>query len=272
MKMYSYKDLTDAPSIKDADKRKGIITGYFAAFGNKDSDGDIITKGAFTKTISENGPLSSKPRIKHLLNHDVTKPLGKIMTLQEDSKGLYYESQVGTHSLGQDFIKMVDSGLISEHSIGYKTMVDDERADARYLSELKLYEGSSLTAWGANEMTPVTGMKGMDKTQLLEQLTKRSEALDSFCRNSTATDETIEMLLSYKDQLLDIIADNQTTEPKPETTPEKEPELKQVTLPDVVSCPACHRITKNTQSEKGYIKCHRCENVFVYGSSLFIKI
>lgn len=27
------------------------------------------------------------------------------------------------------------------------------------ITEAKLYEGSSLQGWGANEMTPITGMK-----------------------------------------------------------------------------------------------------------------
>ena len=39
--------------IKDIDSSKGIITGYFSAFNSKDSDGDIIFKGAYSKTIQE---------------------------------------------------------------------------------------------------------------------------------------------------------------------------------------------------------------------------
>jgi len=214
--LYSYKASPSEMSIKDIDGKKGIVTGYFASFGNKDSDGDIIQKGAFAKTIAEQGPNSAHPRIKHLMNHDITKPLGKILVLQEDSKGLYYESQVGSHSLGQDFIKMVESGLITEHSIGYTTVKNDKKSDANYLVELKLMEGSSLSAWGANEMTPLTGIKSLT----LEDMTARVKALDKFCRTTTATDETVELLLIEIKQLLQIITDTKTTEPPVSTLPE----------------------------------------------------
>jgi hypothetical protein len=36
------------------------------------------------------------------------------------------------------------------------------------LKEIQLWEGSSLTAWGANQLTPLTGIKGMDKENVLE--------------------------------------------------------------------------------------------------------
>lgn len=211
--MYQYKNGNEAASIKDADVKLGIVTGYFSSFGNKDADGDVIMKGAFAKTIAENGPQSAQPRVKHLLNHDVTKPIGKILVLQEDMKGLYYESKVGSHTLGQDYLKMVDSGLITEHSIGFKTIKEDKKSDANYMTELKLWEGSSLTAWGSNPETPITGMKGLD----LETINVRIKALDKFCRNSTATDETIDLLLIEIKQLQQfIIESNQTAEKAPD--------------------------------------------------------
>ncbi len=119
-KDYSIKSGQLLASIKDADIKQGIVTGYFASFNTLDSDNDIIMPGAFAKTIMEMGPASAKPRTKHLLNHDTGQPLGLLMTLKEDMTGLYYESKIGDHSLGVDFMKMVDCGLITEHSIGYK--------------------------------------------------------------------------------------------------------------------------------------------------------
>ena len=220
--MYQYKSGLSGASFKDADVSKGIVTGYFASFGNKDADGDIIIAGAFAKTIAENGPSSTKPRIKHLLNHDVTKPLGKLLLLQEDAKGLYYESQIGTHTLGKDFIKMVESGLVTEHSIGFKTIKEDTKTEANYMSELKLWEGSSLTAWGSNGETPLTGMKGLK----LDELNTRIKALDKFCRNSTATDETIDLLLIEIKQLQQYIIDLKATEPNKITLPDEGKDVK----------------------------------------------
>lgn len=284
--IYAYKDFSvQSPLVfKDIEGRKGIVTGYFADFNSLDSDGDVILPGSFARTINATGPSSAKPRIKHLMNHDVSQPLGVLMVLQEDKKGLYYESKLGNHNLGMDFIKMAESGLITEHSIGYQTKKynqitaweDYKEGDIRReLVEIKLWEGSSLTAWGANGNTPLTGMKNQME---INKLINKAEAVEKFCRETKATDETIEMLLLYNKQLLQSITDLKSTQPSADTAPdevtiEEKPDAteQQKQLPEHTDCPSCRRLTYNTQGEKGYVKCHRCEAVFVHGSKLFIK-
>ena len=223
--IYNIKDVTISSEIMDMNPLQGIVTGYFSKFNNVDSDGDIMKPGAFTKTINEQGPASAQPRIKHLLNHDPSQPLGKLLTLREDEYGLYYESQVGTHEGGEDFIKMVESGLITEHSIGFKIIKRNQvQSYENYLrnpslgqfeiTEVKLYEGSSLTAWGANPLTPITSLKG-DKNLDVDMIVAKSAAIEKFCRNTTATDDTIQMLLLHSKQLAQLIVDmkSNTTEP-----------------------------------------------------------
>ena len=227
---YQTKNISAETSIKDVDGKKGIITGYFAIFNNEDSDGDTILPGAFTKTINERGPDSIQPRIKHLRNHLVYEPVGVLSVLREDNKGLYYESTPGTHSVGIDTVKMIESGLITEHSIGFetvrKTVINpdaDWRDRKQKLQELKLWEGSSLTAWGANEQTGAAMMKSMGSKAYIDMLSNRQKALEKFCRNTTVTDETIELLLLESKQLTQIILDlsQSTTEPsKNDTLPD----------------------------------------------------
>jgi len=198
--MYKYKILE--MEVKDVDRKEGIVSGYFSAFNVKDSDGDVIHPGAFQRSIDDWQP---KGRIKHLLNHDPSKPLGKIVELKEDDYGLFYRSQIGKHDLGRDFVKMVESDLIKEHSIGFNdlTPVDKRKGEGfNNITNVKLFEGSSLTAWGANEFTPLIEMKGMDK---LDALNKRMRAFEKFIKNSDATDETIELCLIQIKQLAQII-------------------------------------------------------------------
>lgn len=232
--IFSYKTGSINASIKDVDGKKGIVTGYFSSFDNVDSDGDIIRKGAFAKSIMEWGPNSSQPRIKHLMNHNSSQPLGKITSLCEDMKGLCYESQIGTHSLGMDFVKMVESNLITEHSIGFQTMKRNQLQDYQEymknpsagwyeLTDLKLYEGSSLTAWGANPSTPITGMKGESVETTVQAIVNRQKNIEKFCINSTATDETIQLLLIENKQLSQIIIE--LTEQAKAATPQGEDKL-----------------------------------------------
>lgn len=187
-------------AFKDVDTKQGIVTGYFAAFDSKDSDGDIIERGSFQKTIKERGP-EGKQLIKWLLDHDRYKAIGKIEVLKEDNYGLYYEGKVGRHSLGKDFMLMVEDGIINQHSFGYKIIKDqfDSQAKANRIKELKMYEGSSVQFLGANTNTPVAGIKSMEEA--IDMCLK----LEKFVKTSAATDETIIQLEEKLKSLQDYI-------------------------------------------------------------------
>lgn len=213
--MYNYKSL--GMEVKDVDAKEGIVSGYFSAFGMVDSDGDIMMPGAFKRSIADWGP-NGKGRIKHLLNHDPSKPLGKIMELDEDEYGLRYVSKVGTHSLGKDFVKMVESGLIAEHSIGFKILREQKSGDANQIHEVMLFEGSSLTAWGANENTPMIGMKNMGT---IADIQAQIKSFEKFIRDSDVTDETIDLCLIKVKQLAQALEMMSSTEAVIATPPQQ---------------------------------------------------
>jgi len=165
----------------DSDMKQGIVSGYFAVFGNKDLDGDVIEPGAFTKTIMERGP-QGKQLIKYLLDHDKNKVVAKIMNLYEDEKGLRYEAKIGSHAAGQDFQKMIESELINQHSFGFRIIKESKKTDANEISEVAMYEGSSIQFLGANRNTPVTGVKSesdiLEDLQILERAMKKGKYSD----------------------------------------------------------------------------------------------
>lgn len=179
--------------VKGIDLKNRIVEGYFASFGTLDSDNDIFVKGAFAKSIAENGPNSSSKRIKHLFNHWDT--VGVLQELKEDEQGLYYKSFIGNHSLGNDVLNMYQDGIITEHSVGFQRMQfevskDTNSNDIVYIKEAKVWEGSSLDKWGANKHTPV--LKSIDEfNEWAKHWEKRFDALTKALRNRTNyTDET----------------------------------------------------------------------------------
>lgn len=162
-------------SFKDVDVKKGIVTGYFSSFNFKDTDGDIIRAGAYLKTIAENGPGSKNQRIRHLLDHDKTKSVANPQLLVEDDFGLYYESKPGRHTAGRDFLLMAEDGLIKEHSVRIKPIRQAKSVNdnANIITEVFMWEGSSMQAWGANQWTPLMGVKSLsDAKELFEVLEK----------------------------------------------------------------------------------------------------
>lgn len=192
--------------LTDIDTERRSVAGYFAMFDNIDMDGDIIERGSFTKTIQERGP-QGKQLIKYLLDHDRTKAIGKITKLEEDSKGLYFEAKIGTHSLGNDFVEMLKSDLINQASIGFKTIKEqfDQTKKANRIKEVMLYEGSSVTFLGANPEAGRTWFKSWNEA--LDYL----NGLEKFIRNSNATDETIEKLETQLKSLLVVLKPEPST-------------------------------------------------------------
>lgn len=182
--------------FKDVDVPKGIVTGYLAHFGSRDNDGDIIVRGAFAKSIKERGPEGTQ-LIKHLLDHKKDQVVGKFLELKEDNIGLYYESKVGRHAAGRDFLLMVEDGLINQHSFGFNRVPSREqrKSDGNYMHEVIIKEGSSIQFLGANPNTPIVGVKAED--EVLEYAEKLEKAL----RHGTYTDETMLRLIEYSNSI-----------------------------------------------------------------------
>lgn len=159
------------PSVKDVDPKGRTVTGFFSSFNTLDSDGDIIRPGAYAKTIAEWGP-KGKNRIWHLDQHRVNQRINKPSVLEEKEEGLYFETVFPETQLASDLLTLYDCGAITEHSVGL-TIVQarpveleteaDGQVTARELTELKCWEGSTVT-WGANENTPATGIKSASQT------------------------------------------------------------------------------------------------------------
>ena len=209
--------------LRDVDTERRSVAGYFAVFGNLDLDGDVIERGAFTKTIQERGP-EGKQLIKYLLDHDKTKAIGKITKLTEDDRGLYFEAKIGTHSLGNDFVEMLKSDLINQASIGFRTIKEqyDQVTKSNRIKEVMLYEGSSVTFLGANPEAGNTWFKSMDDA--LEYL----GSMEKFIRNSNATDETLEKLENQLKSLLAVLKPAQTT-----SNEQKADKVEIITLTDL---------------------------------------
>ena len=180
--------------VADVDESKGIVTLYASAFGNVDSDGDIIEKGAFSKTIQERGPQSPRPRIKHLFQHDRYNPIGTPITMVQDENGLLIDSKVSDIRDG-DYLKLYRDGVITEHSIGFEIIKSElaENKEYQVIKEVKLWEYSSVT-WGANENTPVVGMKSEMKAEFASELLGRLSKLNNVLRNGDYTDETFKLI------------------------------------------------------------------------------
>lgn len=190
-KTMQYKTLKVA-DIK-ADEQENIIKGYASHFNNKDSHGDIITAGAFKKTISEN-----KDRIKVLWQHQMDEPIGLPLEMKEDSKGLYTVSKISMTETGKKAMILARDGVLNEMSIGYYPIKEkfDTSKNANMITEIKLLEYSVVTI-ASNPLATFTDVKqlfneyayskGNIMDIFLETLIQKMKALDTNNEPSTNT-------------------------------------------------------------------------------------
>ena len=212
MKQFITKDID--LKIKDMDMSKGQIQMYVSAFGNKDAHGDVMVRGAYKKTITENAH-----RIKHLFQHDTNTIIGKPLEMIEDNTGLLITSYVSDLK-GGDYRKMYEDGLITEHSVGIIPIQEEyvKNEETNYIKETKMFEYSSVT-WGANENTPVVSMKSLTK-QDKQELFSRMDILIKAMRKGTYTDDTFAMLEIELERIKSLIINS---EPSQDTQENNEP-------------------------------------------------
>jgi phage head maturation protease len=200
--MKNFKYGHPCTEIKDLNLKDRIVQAYYFNAQTIDSDNDIIDINAYDKSISERGPKSAMPRIKHLFNH--WEGTGVLQELGKDEKGGWFISKLGRHQVGNDVLLMYEDGLITEHSHGFETINSSvETVDSKEIRRIKegiLWEVTSLDKWGANMNTPV--MKSMEDKNFW---TKRIEKLMKAIASGKYTDETFENLEIQLKQIQEMI-------------------------------------------------------------------
>lgn len=197
----------DSGNIADVSALDGIVVLYASGFGNKDAHGDIITRGAYAKSIKERGPAGTN-RIKHLNMHWWDELLGVPLELIEDEKGLRVVSKVAKTQRGIDALILYNEGVITEHSVGIDVLKRDEQDEAIIL-EARLWEYSAVT-WGANPLTPTVSVKQLPGRFKEEQaiiptpLSKQIETASRALNTGGISDETCQKIQHWLDVIKDL--------------------------------------------------------------------
>lgn len=158
------------PGQFNIDEAQGVVECFVAGIGNKDSVGDVLITGAFTKSLTRR-----KPRV--VWGHNWNDPIGKVLEIYEVAPGdrrlptkmlnagiggLYAKVQFNLNSeKGREaFANVAFFGQEQEWSIGYKTLdsIFDPNIQANILKEVELYEVSPVLH-GANQLTGTISVK-----------------------------------------------------------------------------------------------------------------
>ena len=174
MKNIEYKTFEFKVDGVDEAAGEGRIEGYASTFGNVDLGLDRVVKGAFKKTLQENGGV-----VPILADHNPYEQLGLNEKAKEDNVGLFVRGSLvlGVQKAKERFLlakKHQELGKPMGLSIGYATIKADndfENTRIRNLVELKLYE-YSLVTFPMNTQSMLTSAKAfnaIDKVNFLIQ-------------------------------------------------------------------------------------------------------
>lgn len=160
----------------------GTFSGYGAIFGNVDATGDVIEKGAFKRTLREWEDKGKLPPM--LLQHggggmfggsaDDLLPVGKWLSMEENSKGLKVEGQLFALNTerGQYLYEGMKAGAIDGMSIGYRakkfTMRTKPDEPRRKLEEVDLIELSIVT-FPANDKARIGAVKAAETIKTIRE-------------------------------------------------------------------------------------------------------
>jgi HK97 family phage prohead protease len=131
---------------------EGTFEGYAAIFDTPDAMGEVVERGAFTKTLQEG---KTRPMCWY---HDTRQPMG-IVELSVDEKGLKVKGEFDLNvQIAREKHSLMKKKAIRGISFGFKTIKDAWEGTTRRLKEIKLFEVSPVT-FGAHPEALVTSVK-----------------------------------------------------------------------------------------------------------------
>lgn len=169
-----YKNVAfDVKAVTD----EGVIEGYASVYGNIDSYGDIVEKGAFKSLFEKDNSV-----IPILWQHNTREPIGGASSFKEDESGLYMKANLVMEvQKAQEAKALAKAGVVTGLSIGYTVneYTYNKEENVTHLTDLKLWE-VSLVTFPANTEARVENVKqiladgGMPSEREMEELLRQS--------------------------------------------------------------------------------------------------
>lgn len=151
----TYKQAPEKPTVE-----KNTLYGYAAWHYDASGDffcdpyGDITTPGSWQMCIQD---LEKQKRdtgkdalLPHLYQHNRNAPIGKVMVLKEDRRGVYYETKLARTQQAQEIRELASDGLLTT-SYGFNAIVTQQvyhqrsKKMVRKLVEVDVKEISAVT-------------------------------------------------------------------------------------------------------------------------------
>jgi hypothetical protein len=177
--------LTFSNSIEAADGERRIISGKIAPYnevGYTSAGPVVFERGSIA--------ISDAAKIKLLMQHDSTKPVGRAMNFSDSTDGIYGTFKISSSSRGQDALVLAQENLVSGLSVGVdvtasKPMGDYLLVTAAVLKEVSLVESA---AFDSAAVTDIAAARAA-----LEATMSNSNSMKTITTNTTINTVTTEV-------------------------------------------------------------------------------
>lgn len=205
----------------------GQFTGYASVFGNVDSVGDKIIKGAFSESLKDFG--NGGAGIPCYWCHETSDPemnLGTTLEATEDEHGLFVKVQLDLDNPKAAYAyKLLKEQRVRQMSFAYQVTDGENRKDCFEITGCKIFE-VSIVPVGANQATSIESVKALqdEDDETTPEPSENTEVTGEDDSENGDTD-LIEDLQNLEEQLakiVDLVA-TMIEKNQGEETPDQEP-------------------------------------------------
>ncbi len=144
---------------QDDGSEAGVFEGLASTFGNEDMVGDVIERGAFSRSLAR------PERIKMLWQHEARQPIGVWQRISETANGLAVQGRLVLEvQQAREVLALLKAGAVDALSIGFSVPKDGaefDRAKAvRRIKAVELWEISVVT-FPANPQARINRVKAL---------------------------------------------------------------------------------------------------------------
>jgi len=125
-------------AITAADAESRIIAGRIVSWN---AEGNTSAG----RTMFEKDSIKMSKNTKLVLQHDVTRPLGKLISFEQDDTGITAEFRIAKTTAGNDALEEAATGLRSDFSVGVDVQEWDNKDGVMAISASNLIEVSLVT-------------------------------------------------------------------------------------------------------------------------------
>jgi len=130
--------ITMPVAITAADAESRIIAGRIVSWN---AEGNTSAG----RTMFEPDSITMAKNTKLVLQHDTTRPLGKLMSWEQDATGITAEFRIAKTTAGNDALEEAATGLRSDFSVGVDVQAWDNKNGVMAISASNLIEVSLVT-------------------------------------------------------------------------------------------------------------------------------